>query len=329
MIRIEAQNGAGLPAFISRENWGELMTDVDLWRSAIKDICAAVGMEMSAGPVAGYPGSCAVFVVGEQAVIKLFPPIFASDFKVERAVYELLDDRVSAVPFLIVEGVYRDRIDWPFLVFQFCSGEPIRAIYDQLAPDEKIQIAQQVGVELQTVYQTAVVLTEPFTPWPDFLLHRYHDCLLELRKESPLPGHLITEIESFLAQMVSELSQERAHLLNADLTDDHVLLSHQDGRWRLQAIIDWADAQIGPAAYEWVAAWFGLCRMDAAMFLALVATCTPRQEFDEAFRLQLLACTFLHRFGPLIIRERWQADPPLDKLSLKTLGQWLWPGIYE
>lgn len=329
MIRIDVTGQPRLPAEINRENWGDLMTDVHLWQPVIEEICSAVGMEMNAGLVAGYPGSCAVFVVAEQAVIKLFPPIFASDFKIERAVYELLDGRLAAIPSLISSGIYSDRVDWPFLVLGYCSGEPIRTIYDQVAPGEKIQIAQQVGMALQTVHQTAVVLTEPFTPWPDFLLHRYHDCLLDLRKESPLPGHLIVEIDSFLAQMVPQLSREHAHLLNADLTDDHVLLSHQEGRWRLQAIIDWADAQIAPAAYEWVAAWFGFCRMNAAMFLALVTTCTPQQQFDEAFRRQLLACTFLHRFGPLIIRERWQADPPRNKLSLKTLGHWLWPGIYE
>lgn len=325
MIRIEVTNGPYLPANITRENWRDMMSNAQLWRPVAAEICTAVGLPMSAGLVAGFPGSSAVFAVDERFVIKLFPPLFAGDFAVEQAVYERLGGRIDAMPDLLHAGIYCDRIEWPFLLLQFCAGEPVRDVYPRLSSGEKNRIATQVGLLLQCVQQTAVPPVEPFMPWPAFLRQRHQACLVELREDTPMPGYLVDEAACFLAEMLPRLSREPVHLVNADLTDDHVLLSRLDGSWRMTAVIDWADAQIGPAAYEWVAAWFGLCRRDVTMFRALVRASTPGQAFDESFRRSLLACTFLHRFGPLIIRERWSAEAPPEKLSLKGLANWLWP----
>ncbi len=325
MIRIEVTTDPHLPAVIDREHWRDLMLDAHVWRPVAADIFAALGMPMSAELVAGFPGSSAVFVIDQRFVIKLFPPMFAGDFVVEHAVYEQLGGRLDAMPHLLHAGIYADRIEWPFLIVQFCAGEPIRDVYSQLTADEKGRVASEVGRLMQRVQQTAVPPVEPFVPWPVFLQQRYQACLFELREETPMPGWLVDEAVSFMAAMMPRLSREPAYLLNADLTEDHVLLSRLHGCWRLSAVIDWADAQFGPPAFEWVAAWFGFCRRDVTMFRALVRACTPQQQFDESFRRCLLACTFLHRFGPLIIRERWLADPPLEKLSLDRLVDWLWP----
>jgi hypothetical protein len=268
-------------------------------------------------------------VVGKKSVIKIFPPLFASDFSVELAVYEFLQEHVTAIPSLLASGIYYDRIEWPFLILQFSPGEPIRTLHAQLTPGEKLSIANQVGLVLRTVHQTAVPLQEPFTQWSDFLHQRFPECLREIGETKLFPNALLSEIELFLLQMMPALEREPAVLVNADLTDDHVLLIREGGRWRLSMIIDWADAEFAPSIYEWVAAWYGFCRMDAAMFQALIAAYHPGQRFDKSFSQNLLAMTFIHRFGSLIIRERWQVDPPLGKLTLKSLGHWLWPEIYH
>lgn len=265
MIRIEMKDELALPVDIDRDNWGPLMTDVQLWSPVLTRIGSATGLDVDAGMVAGYPGSSAVFVIGEQAVIKIFPPIFAGDFAVERAAYDLLHNVVDAMPALLAAGVFNDRIEWPFLVLQFCPGKPIRTVHSQLSPAERLQIAEEVGRVVRTVHQTAVFPQAPFASWPAFLEQRLSECLVELREDTPLPEHLVAEIESFLVEIKPELEREVAVMVNADLTDDHVLLSHGEGQWRLSAIIDWADAEIAPPTYEWIAAWFGFCHRDAAM----------------------------------------------------------------
>lgn len=42
-------------------------------------------------------------------------------------------------------------------------------------------------------------------------------------------------------------------LLNCDLTEDHVLLSEEGGRWRVTGLIDFGDARIGHPYYDFVA----------------------------------------------------------------------------
>lgn len=329
VFRIDVKLEPKLPAIITRANWGDLMTDVHLWQPVIMDICSAIDLDPGTELAPGYPGSCAVFVVDNKAVVKIFPPLFANDFAVELAAYEYLHEDVEAIPSLLASGIYSDRIDWPFLVMQFSPGEPIRTLYAELAPLEKLLIARQVGQVLQTVHQAAVDRQQPFTSWPDFLHQRFSGCLSEIGETMLLPDALLSEIELFLTQMVPELEGEPAVLVNADLTDDHVLLIQEEGRWRLSVIIDWADAEIAPSTYEWIAAWFGFCGMDAAMFQALIAAYSPGQQIDKLFCRKLLAMTFLHRFSSLIIRERWQVDPPQEGLNLQLLGDWLWPGIFH
>jgi hygromycin-B 7''-O-kinase len=329
MIRIEVTGGQLLPEDISRENWAGMMTDIQLFQPAIDNICSALNLRKSAGPAAGHPGSSAVFVIDDLVVIKLYPPIFAADYAIELAAYERLNGQGEEIPVLFAAGTYKDRIDWPFLVFQFCPGVPIRDVYPRLASADRIRLAGQVGEVLKSVYQTAVIPVWPFKPWQGFVMQRGHECPAELRENTPLPPDLVSRIEAFLKEILPDLLHEQTHLLNADLTDDHILITQENGSWDLEAIIDWGDAQIGQPLYEWIAAWFGFCRMDAPMFRALMAAATPRQAFDVPFKRKLLACTFLHRFGPLIIQERWQAAPPPAELTLSSLAAWLWPGIME
>ena len=55
--------------------------------------------------MAGYPGSCAVFLIEKQAVIKIFPPLFSADFAIERAAYGLLYGRIETIPALFAAGI--------------------------------------------------------------------------------------------------------------------------------------------------------------------------------------------------------------------------------
>lgn len=114
---------AFLPAEVSWHNWAGFFTDVPVWQPVVKRIFQETFVSSVERIDAGYPGSCAVFVVDQQFVIKLFPPLFPQDFPREREVYGLLRNRLPAMPDLIAEGIYRDQIDWPYLVFLYRTVE--------------------------------------------------------------------------------------------------------------------------------------------------------------------------------------------------------------
>ncbi|MCQ6473272.1 hypothetical protein, partial [Vibrio parahaemolyticus] len=69
-----------LPVIRDWSAWSAVFTDADLWRPAIArlwadepSLAARTGIGCVETVTAGFPGTCAVFIVNETAVIKLFP----------------------------------------------------------------------------------------------------------------------------------------------------------------------------------------------------------------------------------------------------------------
>lgn len=322
---INATRPAGFPLEIGWHNWQSLFTDATLWQAVVNDITEALGLAGSPPLRAGYPGTCAVFIVEQQCVFKFFPPMVAEDCAREHLVYQLLDARVPAMPHLLAAGVYRERVDWPFLVFSFVPGVAIRECFVDLPSCDRRALAREVGWLLRQVHDTAVSETTLSKSWPDFMARRQAACLQELRNIPLFGPHLLEQIEQFLTAMEPELRTMPAVLLHADLTEDHAFVMPDEHSWRLTAVIDWADAQLGPQPLEWVAAWFGFCQRDPYMFEALVTAAAPYTLMDAHFRRQMLALTFLHPFGPRMISEQITDMGLSSIVDLPALQAALWP----
>lgn len=335
-----------LPAQMSWPEWGPIFLDESVWRPVVERICWATGLDDVQTVEAGYPGTCAVFVVNGERIVKLYPPMLPVDAAKESRVYRLLSGRVELLPRLLGAGVYRDRIDWPYLVLAFCPGTPIRELHATLDDASKARIAQQLGATLRTVHTTPMHDAPPFEsgvePWATFVRRRQIDCVRELRAANFFGEPLLREIETFVAGATQELLAQMGApvLLHADLTEDHLLLvrneenvdkpaPHSGGDeralYQASALLDWADAEAGAPAYEWIPLWFGLCNRDPALFRAILYSYDPSLTLDRDFYREVLAYTFLHRFGPGIIEHVWRTDGCPAITTLDQLRHWLWP----
>lgn len=322
-----------------------------VWRPVVERICRATGVDSVKTVEAGYPGTCAVFVVNGARIVKIYPPMLPLDGAKEQQVYRLLDGRVKLLPTLLGAGIYPDRIDWPYLVLEFCPGTPIRELYAGLDAASRAQIAQQLGQTLRTVHATPLGNAPTLDPrpvqWISFLRRRRVDSLNELRAANIFAEPLLNEIARFLKHYTADhINQLLARivvpvLLHADLTEDHLLLvrseaaaeppdprragGHGVSTWRASALLDWADAEVGAPAYEWIPLWFGLCNRDPAFFQAILHHYDPNLALDTSFYRATLAYTFLQRFGAGIIEHVWRRDgcPPIT--TLDELRAWLWP----
>jgi len=288
---------------------------------------------------AGYPGTCAVFIVDEQVVVKLYPPMLPDDFHKEVAVYKALrgrqNDHLPQIPALLAYGEVEDGVVWPYLCLEFRSGTAIRELHSSLSQANRTELAQTLGAMLQIVHQTPLDQLDHFctlpASWQHFVQERQRTILDELREETTLSEPLIHEIGDFLAEMQPMLLQdaEYLHLINGDLTEDHLLLVEDEkvykNRLQISALIDWADAEVGPIGYEWVALWFSLCNRNQAMFTTLLQAYDPKFVWDTEFSRQMLAYTLIHRFGAGIIGHIEKADGNPTIHSLAALQAWLWP----
>ncbi len=320
-----------LPADIGWHNWKGLFTDAALWRPVVTQICREHHLAAAERVEAGFPGSNAVFVVDEQIVIKLFPPLFVHDYPVERDAYRLIGNTLDFVPKLLLEGTYHDQIDWPYLVIEYRPGQPLRELRHLLDEANRLAVARELGRAIRAVHRLPLSGSIHFDPrpekWQQFLRGRRTKCVDELRAKAILSESVIAEVEIFL-DTTPWLDPDFAPcFINGDLTEDHLLLSAHDGEWRFSALIDWADCEAGAPEYDWIPLWFGLCGRDIAMFRAFIRAYDPELSFDQAFRGRLLVYTFLHLFGPAIVAHALgqMGDPPIQNLA--HLQKLLWPLI--
>ncbi|MEZ4642315.1 MAG: aminoglycoside phosphotransferase family protein [Chloroflexota bacterium] len=297
-----------LPDVQTWSEWGQIFTDVALWRPVITQICQEQGLALAQEVVAGYPGTCAVFVVDEAVVVKLYPPQVRQDYQRELAVYRLLD--WPQLPRLLAAGVFHDRIDWPYLALEFRPGQPIREVFAQIAPQNRRALARELGGLLRQLHALPVAGLTAFNvderAWQVRMAQYAARNLAKLEEMGFVPKATLVAWAQLLQSW-----RERPFplcLINADLTEDHLLLVAEDGQWCISALIDWADADVNVPAYEWIALWYSLCGQDAAMFCELLHSYDPALVIDDAFRQQMLVYTLRHQFGAEIVQLVWPLD---------------------
>jgi hygromycin-B 7''-O-kinase len=140
-----------------------------------------------------------------------------------------------------------------------------------------------------------------------------------------LPERLAAEAEVLLQG--TDWFDGGPRLLHGDLTQDHALVTEQGGVWSLSGLIDWADAEIGHPAYEWVALYFGFCDGDVALLRAFLAGYAPNAVGRLPDRRQFLAYTLLHRFGAHILAGALPNETRRDLANLDELAGRLFPGF--
>jgi len=319
-----------LPVIRTWEAWRPVFTDPGVWRHALHEICRRHGLSPAGRITAGFPGTCAVFRVGQHTVVKFYPPMCRRDFDRERECYGLLSSCAEIpIPRLLASGILQDAVEWPYIATEFRPGDAIRDVFDRIPQENRLAIAREIGRALGAIHRTPVdrITSMPTNAgaWRAFLDTQKANCAAAHRRAGALPDALCAGIPAFL-ESAEPLLPGRLCLLNGDLTEDHLLLVRQNGRWRISALIDLADAEVGGPHYEWGALWFGMFRQNSGMMQAFMAAYDPAVRMDTAWRRQAMAYTLLHRFGAEIVRiaiERTQLSHPLKDLS--QLQNLLWP----
>lgn len=324
-----------LPEHVSWENWGAMYTDLELWRPAVvhvwKNAPQLVGQSegiqsLRIEPV--FPGTCAVFVVNKTAVVKFFPPFARKDFDRELHCLTHLPGGVSHIPQLIASGELQDRVAWPYLVIRFEPGAAWREVRAGLAKRQREIVAGQLGHAIGELHSQPVASG---AHWPrradrqELVSERTQASPDELAQYTSLPVTVIGEVRQ-LMRTYSWFAQEPC-LVHADLTEDHALLAEEDGQWRLSCVIDWADAEVATPAYDWVALWFSFCDRDASLLRAFLAGYSGSSSVDWLFVDDLLAHTFVHRFGPRIIADVLSPEEQASCGSLHHLRRLLFQGL--
>lgn len=131
------------------------------WLPAALDIARAHALP-SAHPHVFAGGTNLVVGLGDEIVLKIFPPSLRHQFEAERLSLALLQDGLSVeVPRIVAEG---ERDEWPYLAMsrvQGATGEEAWSELDNAAKERLIGRIGEVIAEVQRVPPGGLVRLEP------------------------------------------------------------------------------------------------------------------------------------------------------------------------
>ena len=312
-----------LPAIQTWEEWAKKFTNAHIWKPAVQEICHRASIPFR-NMQAGYPGTNAVFIVNQRFVVKIYSPFCHDDFFLERELLSKLGkNTLIPAPILLAQGIFEDRISWPYIVMTCLLGQPIRELKDKITRTNLMDIADHMGRIVKAIHQTPITslnnLDHSRNGWNRYVQKQQKSIVKKLQDRNILPDSVVQSIPSFVASELTKYNEiycNQLNLVHGDLTEDHWLLHTNQCQF--------ADAKISPPTYEWTALWFGALGRKHDMLISFMSSYNHNIIIDDNFYRHALAYTFLHEFGAEIIEFVLQEEVKAHPVSIDQLLEVLW-----
>jgi hygromycin-B 7''-O-kinase len=225
-----------IPAVSTKEAYEKIFTNNEVWLPAIRVICERhhlPGDNLSRMTLGTH------IVFGTQAfIIKLICPIYADNPFAEASVLRQLHG--FPVPAILGDGVLDG---WPYFIMSVTPGRPAAEVWSFLNDEQQTRIIRQLGTLIQQLHK-AEAIQDVDTDWDHFLEERINDRKSHHDVDGKEWDWLKEQIGNFHEPHFSPV------FIHADLTDDHIFLTHENGLWNISGVIDFGDAMNGHPFYE-------------------------------------------------------------------------------
>jgi hygromycin-B 7''-O-kinase len=313
-----------LSALDDFDTYCRLFTDVALWTPYVREVCHRHALPCQTVHL-GVPGTCPVFLVDQQWVVKFFGRLFdgARSFAAECEAGRLVgQDPLIRTASMIAAGTAsgasapldaagalfaggelgENEWPWPYLVFEYIPGVSLGEVVEQVALDDLLRAAGELGDTVRRIHALPLagsqVFRESYEPYQRFLAQQRIGVVERQRDWGSLPGRLVEQIEGFLPPLADLIDRTRPpHLIHADLTRDHLLGRLENGRWASLAIIDFGDAMTGDLLYELAALHLDLFGSDRRRLAAFLDAYGLPAAQRAGLPRKALATALLHQFN--------------------------------
>ncbi|MBB1252255.1 phosphotransferase family protein [Streptomyces alkaliterrae] len=306
----------GLPHVLTEEQCQEL--DAERLRPAVTRLCERLGVP-GARPEPFEEGSLPVYAVGEELVLKLYPPPYVDELRVESAALRALHGRLPvAVPEVraaeVVEG-------WGVLLMDRLPGESLARAWPGLSAAERRRVVEFLGRALAATH--AVPPPDDLGPadWATFVKDQAAGCVARQR-ELGTPAAWLRQIPDFLAAV--ELPAGPTVFLHTEFMPVHVHGRREGERWTVTGLLDFEPSMRGAREYDLVAVGLFVTRGDAGLLHAFLTAYGLEEREIAAIPRVAMAYTLLHRHChlPWFSRE----IPPGDATTFDELAH-RWFGV--
>jgi hygromycin-B 7''-O-kinase len=309
-----------LPNFEAFKTW---RADTSQWLPVALDIAHGHGLP-TASPHIFSTGTNLVIGLGDELILKLFPPVYRSQFVSERASLTLLRGKLGLPIPEIVFGGERDQ--WPYLVITRLAGIVGSEVWPALPEDQKERVLGEVGstiAKVQRVPPGELSLIEP--RWDRFIAAQVAGCRARHTRLG-LPPKFLDGLDELLREVSTLIPLDRPPvILTGEYIPENFLLSRDGANWRLSGLFDFGDVMTGWGEYDLL----GPSAFMAAGKPRLVRSLLEgfgysAADIDASLKRRLMVLLLLHRASdPVrhICIEDWQHKAG----DLRELQDLIWP----
>lgn len=310
-----------LPVVRDFDDYGEVHSVAETWAPALDVICERHGL-----PAAEFHhsavGSHVIHLCPGKVAIKLYAPVFPEDFGTERLVLPLADKHIDLdTPRILGEGEIEG---WPYYILSWVGGIPLEDIWPELSRSEKNSISAEIGELIAAWHEMPQDGLAPLKiNWDGFVQDQIDDFVVT-GQDKGAPDEWLAVLQMYIRDRAPLLAENRAVLLNADFTGEHLVVAERNGALHLTGLLDFADAMIGAPTYDFVAPGIDVMAGDGESQRALLKGYGLAADADGMLRHRLMLWTLLHRFADVNQLLSLAGRPRTDDGTMGLMDR-LWP----
>jgi hygromycin-B 7''-O-kinase len=310
------------PAIADNEAFRLWRGDIQRWRPLVTAICLRERLP-GGDPLSFSTGTNLVVALDDRLVLKVFPPIYRSQFKVERHTLSQLAGRLTvAIPAIVAVG----EIDgWCYLCMTRLEGTVGSAVWPSLDAREKERLLFAIG---ETIAAVQAVPPGPIGDgepgWQVFVERQMAHCVARHAAQGLSRRHL-DDLAEILDDAPSRVALDGpAVILTGEYIPENFLLAERSGRFRISGLFDFGDVMTGPRDYDLLGPSAFMAAGQPELVRALVSGFGYAPgDIDEIWRNRLFTLMLLHRASDL--RNVAIRDWPQKVGHLGELADLIWP----
>jgi hygromycin-B 7''-O-kinase len=311
-----------LPPLTDYETFNTWRADTSRWLPVALDIAQGHGLK-TAAPHVFTTGTNLVVGLGDELILKLFPPILRGQFVSERVSLTQLRGRLSIpIPEIVCEG---ERDGWPYLAITRLHGVVGSEAWPALPEHQKERVLGQIGATIAEVQRAPLGELSRIEPgWQQFISGQIDGCRGR-HERLGLPQKFLDGFDDILRDVAALIALDKPVILTGEYIPENFLLSRDSNGWRLSGLFDFGDVMTGLGEYDllgpsaFMAA--GMPRRVRSLFEGFGYASA---DIGPALKRRLMALMLLHRFSDPIRHihiEGWQERAG----NLLELQELLWP----
>lgn len=307
-----------------------VLQDVHFWMPFLRQVCGQEGISIEKIEP-GFPSSSATFIVNNELVVKILPPVHRESCQVEVEILELLSqEKDIPSPELVATGSVAGHEEWPYVVMERVPGREIREIVADIETANLLEIAAEFGGIIRQLHSLDTTQVGRLPDW-DKRFRRFPNTartiLAQLREdqEIALTSSVLDELEGFFQSSIEKYGNSPKVVTHCDLTEDHLFLVRSEGNWKISGLIDYQDAHLAPKEFDWGDTWFCLWESDMQVMRSFLDGYGLKYPLDADFQEK---CLF---FGSVFTNPRALLDRAVASTNGKPIESFahlldvLWP----